>query len=415
MNMSKRPKKPAAARRQLPVVSSRRSDLAHYNPKKGLKEISVAQAGERYFKQAKDAEGLFKAITTKIAAIVKYVGWRNTAVHWGGKQDRSPAILPDADPGDKVAHRWRKRFFIKGDGGTWSVDDAKMAAELEEAQQRCLRLCEGTDTYAKAIFTGEFEQYTPSEYIEVAREVLGEIELDRASCEIAQRTVRAARFFAVADDGLKQEWHGRVFLNPPYHRDLLPAFVAKLIAEIKAGRVTEAIMLTNNGTDTCWFGDVFALCDAICFTHGRINFIRPGGAEAFPTQFEAALAVLKAWDFKLINPAFIWGKVYQGGELRMCGGYTATRMCSEQCWLATRGHPKQLSRNVRQVIIEPMRKSDCKPDRVRGDIERLFDGPYLELFARARTVGWDSWGREVDKFPLVKYPDGYPALPSTLK
>jgi hypothetical protein len=51
---------------------------------------------------------------------------------------------------------------------------------------------------------------------------------------------------------------------------------------------------------------------------------------------------------------------------------------------------------------------------VRGVIERLFAGPYLELFARARTVGCDSWGREVDKFPVVtaadKYPDGIPMV-----
>jgi N6-adenosine-specific RNA methylase IME4 len=28
-------------------------------------------------------------------------------------------------------------------------------------------------------------------------------------------------------------------------------------------------------------------------------------------------------------------------------------------------------------------------------IERLLDGPYLELFARRRRLGWDAWGYEV--------------------
>jgi N6-adenosine-specific RNA methylase IME4 len=136
-------------------------------------------------------------------------------------------------------------------------------------------------------------------------------------------------------------------------------------------------------------------------------------------MFEAAFEVLKAWDFRFKSVAFVWTKITKAGMPHMGGGLSATRSCTEQCWLATRGHPKRLSMSVRQAILERRRESGRKPDRVRGDIERLFAGPYLELFARARTVGWDSWGREVDKFPLVteadKYPDGFPAIPSTLK
>jgi hypothetical protein len=48
--MTKRPKKPVAARRQLSVMSSRASDLANYNPKKGLKEIAVAAHDSPHFK-----------------------------------------------------------------------------------------------------------------------------------------------------------------------------------------------------------------------------------------------------------------------------------------------------------------------------------------------------------------------------
>jgi hypothetical protein len=96
--------------------------------------------------------------------------------------------------------------------------------------------------------------------------------------------VRAIRYFTAETDGLKQEWQGRGWLNPPYHRALAPAFVEKLVAEFRAGRTTAAIMLTNNGTDTEWFRCAHAACAAICFTTGRINFVKPGGAEVFPTQ-----------------------------------------------------------------------------------------------------------------------------------
>jgi len=71
------------------------------------------------------------------------------------------------------------------------------------------------------------------------------------------------------------------------------------------------------------------------------------------------------------------------------------------------------------IIAPRLKPSGRKPDRVRGDIERLFAGPYIELFARARCEGWSSWGRELDKLPMVtgadKYPDGFPAIKATLK
>jgi len=60
------------------------------------------------------------------------------------------------------------------------------------------------------------EWFTPAQYVELAREVLGAFDLDPASCEIANRTVKAAKFYSLEDDGLKYEWHGRVWMNPPW-------------------------------------------------------------------------------------------------------------------------------------------------------------------------------------------------------
>jgi hypothetical protein len=82
--------------------------------------------------------------------------------------------------------------------------------------------------------TGEFERYTPAEYIASARSVLGAIDLDPASNAQAQRIVKAARYLTIEDDGLAHPWQGRVWLNPPYHRGLLPAFVDKLVEEVEA-------------------------------------------------------------------------------------------------------------------------------------------------------------------------------------
>jgi hypothetical protein len=134
--------------------------------------------------------------------------------------------------------------------------------------------------------TGEFERYTPAEYIEAARTVLGGIDLDPASCELAQRTVKAERYFTFHNDGLAHPWHSRrLWLNPPYHRKLCPLFVDKLIAEYATGNVTAAIMLTNNCTDTTWFLRAVRASSAIAFTTDRINFLREDGETLLdPTQ-----------------------------------------------------------------------------------------------------------------------------------
>ena len=45
--------------------------------------------------------------------------------------------------------------------------------------------------------------YTP-EYIEAARIVLGSIDLDPASSDIANQLVRAKKYYTIADNGLNQ-------------------------------------------------------------------------------------------------------------------------------------------------------------------------------------------------------------------
>lgn len=114
------------------------------------------------------------------------------------------------------------------------------------------------------------EWYTPAEYIDAARRVLGGFDLDPASCEEANRTVQAAAFYSEEDPGLGHDWKGRVWLNPPYGR-LAGDFVVNLAREYDAGRVTAAITLLNaHCTDTAWFRPLWD--HTLCFTYGRLNF-----------------------------------------------------------------------------------------------------------------------------------------------
>lgn len=113
------------------------------------------------------------------------------------------------------------------------------------------------------------EHYTPAKYIEAARAVLGTIDLDPASCEEANQIVKATRYFDVGTDGLRHDWNGTVWLNPPYG-DLPGPFITKLMEELGRG-VSAAIVLVNaHCTDTFWFRPLFD--GQLCFTDHRINF-----------------------------------------------------------------------------------------------------------------------------------------------
>ena len=118
------------------------------------------------------------------------------------------------------------------------------------------------------------EWYTPVEYVEAAREVLGDIDLDPASCREAQRVVNASDYYTVSDDGLVQPWRDRVWLNPPYSMPLIQKFVKRLIDHYESGDVTAAIILTNNSSDAGWFHSL-AESYPFCLTRGRVGFWRP--------------------------------------------------------------------------------------------------------------------------------------------
>ena len=75
-----------------------------------------------------------------------------------------------------------------------------------------------------------------------------------------------------------------------------------------------------------------------------------------------------------------------------------TRANAEQCLLATRGSPKRLAKDVRRLVVAPRREHSRKPDAVYDRIERLADGPYLEMFARNARPGWDTWGNQAGLF-----------------
>ncbi|MEN6565868.1 MAG: DNA N-6-adenine-methyltransferase [Veillonellales bacterium] len=136
--------------------------------------------------------------------------------------------------------------------------------------------------------SGDNEWFTPKEYIDAVKAVMGSIDLDPASCQIANTVVQAAKYYTILDDGLNKDWIGNVFLNPPYAQPLIDNFSNKLISEITSQNINQAIVLVNNATETKWFQLLASKSSAICFPKSRIKFWSPV-KESAPLQGQAFL------------------------------------------------------------------------------------------------------------------------------
>ena len=118
---------------------------------------------------------------------------------------------------------------------------------------------------------------------------------------------------------------------------------------------------------------------------------------------DRALTLIRAWGFEFKTVGFYWVKLNarakHGADFFIGTGYW-TRANPEQCLMATRGKPMRQAKDVRKLVIERRREHSRKPDCVRERIERLVEGPYLELFARETKPGWDCWGDQVALFDI---------------
>ncbi len=140
-----------------------------------------------------------------------------------------------------------------------------------------------------------------------------------------------------------------------------------------------------------------------------------------------AFWLAEQWGFRFASKAFTWAKLNKNAEDRhridamrwgeepatdgfgdfpsiadsanwFMGMGHGTRRNTEDCWLFTRGNPKRIGKGVRELIVSPIREHSRKPDETYDRIERLFQGPHCELFARNSRPGWSSWGNETSKF-----------------
>jgi phage N-6-adenine-methyltransferase len=264
-------------------VSNQKRGVVRFDPAQARLRDAEADAIIGYARRVKDWPLLEQAVDQKLQDQREFVAWwqatvtPNAGAGRGNKNQRRPGLVlqADAETQTGITHqtvaRWRERLRRPDSYRARLFGAAYNVAMYGENVRGC---------------SGDNEWCTPANIVALVREVLGGIDLDPASNAEAQRIVRAKRFYSKGDNGLDRAWRGRVFLNPPYSA-VIAAFVDKLLHEYRAGRVSAAILLTNNSTDAAWFHQAAAAADALCFTLGRIAFCKSTGEVGAPPQGQA--------------------------------------------------------------------------------------------------------------------------------
>ncbi len=172
------------------------------------------------------------------------------------------------------------------------------------------------------------EWYTPVKYVDAAREVMdGTIDLDPASCTVANETVKATRYFTIDDDGLGQAWKAKtMWLNPPYGKaipytsrgrymgggnteakSLQTQFVEKALSEYRAGNVEQVILLVTANTTVRWFQPLWEY--PMCTPFPKISFIVPGLSQRQRQVFGNVFVYLGPNENTFINVFSVFGPV----------------------------------------------------------------------------------------------------------
>ena len=111
-----------------------------------------------------------------------------------------------------------------------------------------------------------------------------------------------------------------------------------------------------------------------------------------------ALDTLRGWGFSYCTFG-TWAKQSRTGRTWQFGGGYVFRSAAEPYFVGTIGRPGlPLVRDVRNLIVAPVREHSRKPSIMHDNLRRMYAGPRCELFARETRPDFETWGAERTKF-----------------
>lgn len=138
-------------------------------------------------------------------------------------------------------------------------------------------------------------------------DALGTFDLDPCRC-YGQVQTHAKDSFTVDDDGLARQWHGRVWLNPPYGQQ-----IREWLRRLANHGNGIALVPSRTEVDSWFWPFIWARATGIFFFRGRLYFERPDGTRLGNAGHGSVLAAYGKSNVIAISRSTLPGKmVYLG-------------------------------------------------------------------------------------------------------
>lgn len=121
--------------------------------------------------------------------------------------------------------------------------------------------------------SGNTEWWTPKPIVQVAKRLMGWIDLDPACSVEAWNYQGQHSGIHYADNGLEREWFGKVWMNHPFGRQHNMNWINRVVSTISDKEIEQACCITFASVSERWFQPLLQY--PMFFFCGRINYIDP--------------------------------------------------------------------------------------------------------------------------------------------
>lgn len=122
---------------------------------------------------------------------------------------------------------------------------------------------------------------TPIDFFQSLQERFGKFDLD--PCTTPDNPLNIPYYYTIKEDGLRQQWKGQVYCNPPYGKET-KKWIQKALNEVNEGHCHRVVMLLPARTDCQWFHQIYNREGVtIEFLKGRLKFRGSNNSAPFPS------------------------------------------------------------------------------------------------------------------------------------